>query len=252
MIEDRITEQFRAAVAGEPPLGFDPDEVVIEAGRRRKRRQATVATALATGGVALAAVAVFATSGPARIPVGATPSGSSTVESTTTTPGKDKEQPVPEEPTFPGSDAVVANLGQVIPAVLRDRVSGLTFDDPDGGRLHVDQNLRAVGGAYLAAGTTHRYVSVFVYHDPSLPGDPAAGGNWGPLVSDTPQQDGSHVRVYSFDDGDGSLGLTVVHVRTDGVVVMASTDAKTEPGQSGLAVNQDVLTAIATDARLTF
>ena len=38
MIEDRIAERFRAAMADEPPLGFDPDDVVTEAGRRLRRR----------------------------------------------------------------------------------------------------------------------------------------------------------------------------------------------------------------------
>jgi hypothetical protein len=84
-----------------------------------------------------------------------------------------------------------------------------------------------------------------------LAGDPAAGGGWGPPVSDTPQQDGSHVRVYQSGDGT-DLGMTVIHLRTDGVIVQADTTAKPEPGQNGLAANQDVLTAVATDPRLTF
>jgi hypothetical protein len=33
---------------------------------------------------------------------------------------------------------------------------------------------------------------------------------------------------------------------------MAGTTVKPKPGQNGLAVNQDVLTAITTDPRLTF
>jgi hypothetical protein len=36
------------------------------------------------------------------------------------------------------------------------------------------------------------------------------------------------------------------------VIVLANTTAKPEPGRSGLVVTQDVLTAIATDPRLTF
>jgi hypothetical protein len=149
---------------------------------------------------------------------------------------------------------VVAHLGQVISAVLHDRVPGLVFNAPDSGTLTVEENRRGVGGAYLVAGTTHRYVTVSVYHDRDildLAGDPATGGGWGPLVSDTPQQDGSHVRVYRFDGGDDQ-GLTVVHLRTDGVIVLVDTTAKPESGQTGFAVDQGVLTAIATDPRLTF
>jgi hypothetical protein len=259
MIEDRLAEKFHTAVAGEPPLGFDPDEVVTEAIRRRRRRQAAGATALATGGVALAAVAVFAsagTPGSSGVRAGADPTGSSVVETTVTPPGTDKNVPggPSTSPTFPGSDDVVANLGLVIPTVLRERVPGLTFDKPDSGMLIVEDGRHGVGGAYLVGGTTHRYVTVFVYHDKDqldLAGDPAASGGWGVPVSDTPQQDGSHVRVYSTDGGDAQ-GLTVVHLRADGVIVMATADAKPEPGLSGLAVDQNVLTTIATDARLTF
>jgi hypothetical protein len=254
MIEDRLAERLKAAVAAEPPLGFDPFEVVTEAVRRRKRRQAAGATALVTGGVALAAVAVFATSGTARVPVGTNPSGSSVVE--TTTPDKKNQPTDPQtQPSFPGSAEAVVQLGQVIPEVLRDQAPGFAFDQPAGGALQVSVNPRAIGCAYPATGTTHRYVSVTVSHEHDqldLVGDPAAGGNWGPLVSDTPQQDGSHIRVYDYDDGDGTLALTVVHLRVDGVIVLASTTAKPEPGQNGLAVNQDVQTAIATDPRLTF
>jgi hypothetical protein len=255
MIEDRIAEEFRTAVAGEPPLGFDPDEVVTHAAQRRRRRQAAGATALATGGVALAAVAVFATAGPSQVPAGAAPPGSS-VEVTTPPPRRDKEDVPPPSapPTFPGSDDVVADLGGVIPAVLHDRVPGLVFDALDTGTPVVVDGRRGVGGAYLAAGTTHRYVSVFVYHDRDeldLAGDPASGGGWGPMVSDTVQPDGSYLRVYGFDGGD-EQGLSVLHLRTDGVIVQADTTAKPEPGQTGLAVTREVLTAVATDARLTF
>ncbi|TDV42153.1 hypothetical protein [Actinophytocola oryzae] len=257
MIEDRLAEEFRSAVTGEPPLGFDPDDVVTEAAHRRRRRLAAGATAFATGGVALAAAAVFATSGMAGssdVRVGAGPSGSVV---STTPPGEGKpaeSMPPSTPPTFPGSDEVVANLGQVIPAVLHDRVPGLEFTEPDSGPLMVVDGRRGVGGAYLVSGTTHRYVTVFVYHDKDtldLVGDPAASGGWGPLLSDTPQQDGSHLRVYGLGGGD-SQGLTVLHLRTDGVIVQADTTAKPEPGQNGLAVSQEVLTAVATDPRLTF
>lgn len=258
MIEDRLANEFRTAVAGEPPLGFDPDDVVTEAIRRRKRRQAAGATALGTGGVALAAVAVFATSaGTGGVSVGASPSGSSAAQTATTPPGSDdKNAPVPTEPpaSFPGSDDAITQLGPVIPAVLHDRVPGLAFDKPDSGTLMVVDDPHGVGGAYLAAGTKHRYVTVFVYHDRNaldLAGDPAADGGWGVLVSDTTQQDGSHVRVYSHDGGD-SQGLAVLHLRTDGVIVQADTTAKPEDGQTGLATSQEVLTAVATDPRLTF
>jgi hypothetical protein len=251
MIEERLTETFRQVMAGEPPLGFDPDDVVAEAARRIRARRAIAATAAATGVVALTAAALFTTAGTgARVPVGA-PLTQVSAPQTKPQPGTNLPSAAP---TFPGSDNVVRDLGRTIPAVLADRVPGLHFNGPDSGTLMVVENRRAVGGAYLAAGTKHRYVSVWVYHDKQnldLAGDPAAGGGWGPLASDTTQQDGSHLRVYRSTEG-GAQGLTVVHLRTDGVIVMADTTAKPEPGQTGLATTQQALTAVATDPRLTF
>src|SRR5437588_13080798 len=48
MIEQTVRDRFRDAVAGEPPLGFDPDEVVDRAIRRGRRRKAVWAIAAAT------------------------------------------------------------------------------------------------------------------------------------------------------------------------------------------------------------
>jgi hypothetical protein len=253
VIEERIAERFLAAVADEPPLGFDPDDVVTGAARRTRQRRAIAATTVATGVVVLTAVALFAANGTGQVRVGAAPTGT-----TETAPphsvSKTEGPPPPPPPAFPGSDAVVRDLGETIPTVLAARVPGLHFGAPDSGVLMVDQSRRSVGGAYKVAGTTHRYVSVFVYHNASaldLAGDPAAAGGWGPWHSDTTRPDGSHLRVYG-SDGAGTQGLLVVHLRTDGVIVLADTTAKPEPGKQGLIVSQDVLTAIATDARLTF
>jgi hypothetical protein len=250
MIEERLTETFRQVMAGEPPLGFDPDDVVAEAAKRTRQRRAIAATTAATGVVALAAATLFATAGTgAQVPVGAPAQVS--VPQTKPHPGTNLPSAAP---TFPGSDNVVRDLGRTIPAVLADRVPGLHFSGPDSGTPMVVQDRWGVGGAYLANGTKHRYVSVWIYHDKhalDLAGDPAAGGGWGPLVSDTTRPDGSHLRVYRSTDG-SAQGLVVVHLRIDGVIVMADTTAKPEPGQTGLATTQQALTAVATDPRLTF
>ncbi len=266
MIEQRIADRFRTAVLDEPPLGFDPDEVVDRAKRRQRHRTAVGASALVTIGVALGAAVVFAASGGSQLGGVGTPGSSESVTPTTpppTTPPPRDTRPVEKEDvepttppqTFPGSDAAVAHLSRAIPAVLAEKVPNLKFTKPDSGDLMVDSARHEIGGAYLATGTKHRYVSVFVSHNKStldLAGDPAAAGGWGPGTSDTTLGDGSHVRVYRMADGGDALAMTVVHLRTDGVIVIASTTAKPEPGRTGLAVSQDVLTAIATDGRLTF
>src|SRR5919197_987758 len=48
MTEQEMTDRFRDAVTGEPPLGFDPDDVVDRAIKRGRRRKVVWAVALAT------------------------------------------------------------------------------------------------------------------------------------------------------------------------------------------------------------
>ncbi|OLF16704.1 hypothetical protein [Actinophytocola xanthii] len=232
MIEERIAERMREAVSDEPPLGFDPDELVTEAAQRGRRRRAVALTA---GGVTLVVAAVFAsigTPGAGQMPVGASP---------------------PAVESFLGSDTVTENLERVIPTVLADRMPGLVFDEPRAG-LVVLRGRRGVVGTYRLAGTPNVEVTVHIDHgedELDLAGDPAIGRR-DDLVSDTPQPDGSHLRVYRFAEGASALGVTVVHLRADGVVVLVDCTATLEPGQNGLPVSQDLLTAVATDVRLRF
>ncbi|MEU0532230.1 hypothetical protein [Amycolatopsis tolypomycina] len=57
MDEQMLAREFTAAVRAEPPLGFDPDEVVTRVARRRHRRRAVL---LACAGVVVAAAAAVA------------------------------------------------------------------------------------------------------------------------------------------------------------------------------------------------
>ncbi|WP_009948787.1 hypothetical protein [Saccharopolyspora erythraea] len=47
MDPELLREGMRTAVADEPPLGFDPDDVVTEAARRQRRRRTTAAAVAA-------------------------------------------------------------------------------------------------------------------------------------------------------------------------------------------------------------
>ncbi|QKV76861.1 hypothetical protein [Amycolatopsis sp. Hca4] len=57
MDEQMLAREFTAAVRAEPPLGFDPDEVVTRVARRRHRRRTIL---LACAGVVIAAAAAVA------------------------------------------------------------------------------------------------------------------------------------------------------------------------------------------------
>jgi hypothetical protein len=59
--ENQLAERMRAAVAGEPPLGFDPDELTDRAGKRQRQRRAVFGAAAVTLVIAATAVTVGAT-----------------------------------------------------------------------------------------------------------------------------------------------------------------------------------------------
>ncbi len=65
MDEQMLAREFTAAVRTEPPLGFDPDEVVTRVARRRHRRRAVL---LACAGVVVAAAAAVVVSPGSRVP----------------------------------------------------------------------------------------------------------------------------------------------------------------------------------------
>jgi hypothetical protein len=59
MNEEQLGDRFRAAVAEEPPLGFDPDDVVDRAERVTRRRSAMIGAATAAAVVVLGVVTVL-------------------------------------------------------------------------------------------------------------------------------------------------------------------------------------------------
>lgn len=66
MIERQLTERFHTVLEDEPPLGFDPDELVDEQ-RRGRRRQAALAGAVVTAAAAVVAVGVVGLSSDERL-----------------------------------------------------------------------------------------------------------------------------------------------------------------------------------------
>jgi hypothetical protein len=59
-----LETRLREVVLAEPPLGFDPDDVVTKAAKRQRNRRATVATVVVTLGIAGAAVVALRPSSP--------------------------------------------------------------------------------------------------------------------------------------------------------------------------------------------
>jgi hypothetical protein len=85
MSEEDVRDGLRDAVAAEPPLVFDPDELMETARRQTKRRRALVSVGVATTVVAVAAVAVPFALGIPRGDDGVAVGSSQPVTTTTTT-----------------------------------------------------------------------------------------------------------------------------------------------------------------------
>ena len=63
MIEQHVADRMRAAVEGEPPLGFDPDEVIDQAIKQRRRRRVVTSVVLAMVVEALVVIALASVPG---------------------------------------------------------------------------------------------------------------------------------------------------------------------------------------------
>jgi hypothetical protein len=297
MMEDHLAERFRAAVADEPPLGFDTDDVVDRAARSGQHRAAVVAVGAAAATVLLAGVTVMqlVRGGGDAVGVGTAPTSEpkptescwsepKPTQPTPPTPTGTENSPKPTEPTepkptkpsptrpsapeptkptepakpcvpepamFTGWKEVAEHLSTVSPQVLGDHLPGVDLTDVGWNAVGDD---RCVASGYQIDGDGYKVVAMIVCHRNKAGLDlrDATDGDYGPMVSDTVREDGSHVRVYHFGDSSEIGAVAVAHHRTDGVIVHVSTAFKAVHGQDGPAVSEEQLTAIATDPRLTF
>lgn len=102
MIEDQLADRFRAAIADEPPLGFDPDGLANRAAHDRRRQSAVIGTSVAAATVVLATVTVLQVVRAGDVPAGGV--GSAPTTETQPCPTK-REDPdptgTPTKPTGP-------------------------------------------------------------------------------------------------------------------------------------------------------
>ncbi len=87
MIEQQLTERFRTVLEDEPPLGFDPDQLVDDQRRARRRHAAAVGSGVSAAVAVVAVVAVGLVGGGRQ-------------ESTRPAADHDRRSAVPTAPTF--------------------------------------------------------------------------------------------------------------------------------------------------------
>lgn len=239
MIEKQLEQSMHAALAGEPPLGFDPDDLVDRAARRHRQRRAFAAVAVMAGVVGLATATLLVARSDGA-PTATTPDA----VCETAPPGAH----APPE-GFPGSAAIVARLRAAEPGLLAEHVPGTTFDPPEGVDLDafdcppfiaVSRYVSGGTGESLAIQLTHRRDGL------DLAGDPYTDDLFHRLVSDKPAADGARIRVYREKSPLQPM-LAVVRFGPDGMITEASViaaDART--------ITEGQLTALATDPELRF
>jgi hypothetical protein len=240
VIEKQLEQSMHAALAGEPPLGFDPDDVVDRAARRHRQRRAFAVVAAMAGVVGLATATLLVAGGSDGAPTATAPDA----VCETAPPGAH----APPE-GFPGSDAIVARLRAAEPGLLAEHVPGTTFDPPEGVDMGafdcppfiaVSRYVSGGTGESLALQLTHRRDRL------DLAGDPYADDLFHRLVGDKQAADGARIRVYREKSPLQPM-LAVVRFGPDGMITEASViaaDART--------ITEDQLTALATDPELRF
>ena len=263
MSEEDVREGLLDAVANEPPLRFDPDELIATA-RKQVRRRALVAAGVATVAVAVAAVAVPAALGRGSGTTSVADQPTATHRSsppTTPTTRPDQWPPPGVEPKYSTVDELQQrgkelsqHLRSSLPTALapaKDFAFG-EFGGEAAGHYYPEQT--SVNAAISFTIDGRRYSIVVTSWLPGTSGSPAETclANCHRL----PDQAGGAVYEQTEEVGQGGVIETAFHFRDTGAVVSVAaynydmTSGVPPTYHPSLPVPLDQLVAIATDPEL--
>ena len=253
MIEQQLADRMRAALADEPPLGFDPDELADRAGALRRRRRSAFAVGGATAAVLAVAVTAVVATGDREPEIGSqVPTATSPAPSTPSTPrggGCRSVAPGSVPPlNFPGSAAIVARLDEAAPEAIAEHLPGVTVRPSETGMIAYDCPPN-VGTVYPVTGADQS-VMVYVVHGADaldLANDRYAEDGAYRLLGEETAGDGALVRAYEHREPGRGAVLVVVRFGPDGTVTEAAVS-----GQGALVADRAALTALASDPELRF
>lgn len=250
MIEKHLADRMRSALTDEPPLGFDPDELVDRARRRRRSSFAAAGAAAVVLAIAVTA-AVTTRAGGSGNEVGAQVSTTPTApDAACASVGPGERPPL----NFPGSDPIVARLDEAAPSVIAAHLPGVSVQPSETGMIAYDCPPN-VGTLYRVNGADQT-VMLYLLHARGgldLASDRYADNETYRLVSEESAPDGARIRIYEYraedakTGGGTGTGLLVVRFGLDGMV--------TEAGLSGtgtLVAGRAELVALASDPALRF
>lgn len=267
MIENQLRERLDAAIADEPPLGFDPLTAADDA-RHATRARRGLLTGIATTAVAVAAVAVVTVT-VADLGGGPSGAGGSTGPSVAATGGPSNgpyvpgpvEGPEQFRPTRPGSDPhglgpraeriaerLVSRLPQVAPGVTAMRPVDFGQQGGAGDYSERDDHVEGMIAFDDADGATALVVKVSTPAAPDR--GPCVTRDPGVTCRVVPRPDGSTLLVY-----DGPALRSVLHQRLDGsaaevTVYLSKPLDPSAPRRDTFPLDEAQLTALATDLEL--
>src|SRR5690349_7993634 len=119
MNEQQLAHRFRSAVEAEPPLGFDPDDVIDRAVLRQRHGRRMLASAGAAGVLLVTSVITTTVLSNQR-----TVDAGTAVDTVLTASQKPTGTPS-KWPGFPGSDQIVQRLQRIVPMVVAEHAPGV-------------------------------------------------------------------------------------------------------------------------------
>ncbi|RCW47103.1 hypothetical protein DFQ14_101447 [Halopolyspora algeriensis] len=282
MDERTLREGMRDAVGGEPPLGFDPDQVVDKAGREQRKRRAMVGTGLATlvvlAGVATIPGALGAYDQRSVTPAAPVVETSPSKDEDLPLPGMDPAEPekesgaeinYPEKKLGPHEKSLAQHAGKAVAEVApnMDDVHVVHSSIPVRGKPETDKTrrLEITVGFTDEVGPTSTMVSIHapgtVSESPSRICAPDSGDELTRRQCRVISQEDGSTLVSSLaapDEGPrGALVRTVRHFRTNGAVVQASAytfnPQQLDPSKlrRETALTDEQLTELVTDPAFT-
>lgn len=259
MSEQELRDGLKLAVADEPPMKFDLDDLMVTAERLARRRRALIAVGASTAAVAVAAVAIpmvlGISGGGEPIPIQqAAPPSLTTTTTTTTSTTLPKRPPLTEAQLRERGTQMQAHLRTVFPAVVpaAKQVNYGVFGGESEGAVGDGQRyLNAFVRFTIEAKTA---VDVYVSDNQEHAERTCAG------CQQQSQGDGSVVVLKTEDGPAGNnpaMRLTsAVHLRTDGTTVRITAYNYDPTGggqmqfQNDVALTLDQLVRLATDPAL--
>jgi len=263
--EQQLADRFSGAVAGEPPLGFDPDDTVDRAARRSRNRRATMGVATATGVVALTAVAVVNWSGMTGAGRGGTigmaaPAAPTPVTTAWPPPGAVAPAYTAEQLRQRGREMtghLSQIFGQVVPGTTGIVADPATWGGEGGGAAGiVDGQTYLNGPVEFERDGVQGGTIISVYMPGEIDKGPGGACEEEPKTCTvTPLPDGSAVEVKSSTHGGDAQLLVARHFRPNGTVVAAIGYNYDPVGQHvyapEVAMTGQELTTLATDPALS-